>query len=198
LSIFLLIYFGHGQIQPDLGFQLQYALILIKRLDITAPMAAADERFMKMALGEASAAGKKGEVPVGAVLIDRNDRVLSKAHNLSVTACDATAHAEILVLRKGGQIQSNYRLLETTLYVTIEPCVMCMGAIIHARVKRLVYGAPDPKWGAAGSLYDFGADTRFNHRVEVKKGVCETECRQLIQEFFRKRRSINNHPDKPY
>lgn len=150
---------------------------------------------MEMALGEARTAGEHGEVPVGAVLIDRNDRVLSRAHNLTVTACDATAHAEILVLREGGGKRSNYRLLDTTLYVTIEPCVMCMGAIIHARVKRLVYGAPDPRWGAAGSLYDYCSDVRFNHRVEVKQGVYETECRDLIQEFFRKRRFIDNQGD---
>ncbi len=158
-------------------------------------MASTDETFMGMALGEARTAGEHGEVPVGAVLIDRNERVLSRAHNLTVTACDATAHAEILVLREGGGKRSNYRLLDTTLYVTIEPCVMCMGAIIHARVKRLVYGAPDPRWGAAGSLYDYCSDARFNHRVEVKNGVCETECRDLIQEFFRKRRFIDTQGD---
>jgi len=152
-------------------------------------MASTDETFMEMALGEARTAGEHGEVPVGAVLIGTH------AHNLTVTACDATAHAEILVLREGGRRRSNYRLLDTTLYVTIEPCVMCMGAIIHARVKRLVYGAPDPRWGAAGSLYDYCSDDRFNHRVEVKKGVCQTECRNLIQKFFRKRRFIDNQGD---
>jgi len=174
----------------------QYTLILINGSDIYAPMASRDETFMEMALGEARTAGKIGEVPVGAVLIDRNDRILSKAHNLSVTACDATAHAEILVLREGGGKRSNYRLLDTTLYVTIEPCVMCMGAIIHARIKRLVYGAPDPRWGAAGSLFDYGTDSRFNHRIQVKKGVCETQCRNLIQEFFKKRRSTDKQSDE--
>lgn len=161
-------------------------------------MVLTDETFMEMALGEARTAGEHGEIPVGAVLIDGTERVLSKAHNLSVSACDASAHAEILVLREGGGKRSNYRLLDTTLYVTLEPCVMCMGAIIHARVKRLVFGAPDPRWGAAGSLYDYCTDSRFNHRVAVKKGVCETKCRNLIQDFFRKRRSINFQPDEPY
>ena len=176
----------------------QYALILINGLGIYAPMALTDEIFIEMALDEARTAGEQGEIPVGAVLIDGNDRVLSKAHNLSVSTCDATAHAEILVLREAGGNRSNYRLLDTTLYVTLEPCVMCMGAIIHARVKRLVYGAPDPKWGAAGSLYDYCTDYRFNHRVEVKKGICETKCRNLIQEFFRKRRSIDFQSDETY
>lgn len=159
-------------------------------------MKTADEKFMALALGEASAAWQNDEVPVGAVLIDKNGRVLAKTHNLSISTCDATAHAEILALRQGGQIQSNYRLLDTTLYVTVEPCAMCMGAIIHARVKRLVYGVPDPKWGAAGSLFDFGGDPRFNHRVEVVKGVCESRCRQMIQTFFKERRAANAHPGK--
>jgi len=150
---------------------------------------------MQMALDLAKTAEDQGEVPVGAVLMDNRNRVLAGAHNQSVTSSDPTAHAEILALREGGRKRSNYRLLDTTLYVTIEPCVMCMGAIIHARVKRLVFGAPDLKWGAAGSLYDFCRNSKFNHQIEVKKGVYKAQCRQLIQAFFRKRRSGDNHPE---
>lgn len=153
---------------------------------------------MQMALDLAKTAENLGEVPVGAVLLDSCNRVLAGTHNQSISSSDSTAHAEILALREGGRKQSNYRLLDTTLYVTIEPCVMCMGAIIHARVRRLVYGAPDLKWGAAGSLYDFCNDSRFNHQVEVQKSVCEAQCRHLIQTFFRKRRSVNNQTDISY
>ncbi len=143
---------------------------------------------MALALDEARLAADDGEVPVGAVLVDPDGRILGRARNTVISTHDATAHAEIIALREGGRRQSNYRLLNTTLYVTIEPCVMCMGAIIHARVRRLVYGAPDPKWGAAGSLYDFGTDSRFNHKVTVTAGVSRDQCRTLIQTFFRNRR----------
>ncbi len=154
---------------------------------------------MQMALDLAKTAEEQGEVPVGAVLLDSDSRrILAGTHNQSISSSDATAHAEILALREGGRKRSNYRLLDTTLYVTIEPCVMCMGAIIHARIKRLVFGAPDPKWGAAGSLYDFCNDSKFNHQIDVEKGVYETQCRQLIQAFFKKRRTGNNHPDNPH
>ncbi len=147
-----------------------------------------DDRFMAMAIDEAKKAADGGEVPVGAILVDASGKILSIAHNAVVTTHDPTAHAEIRVLRKGGRKRLNYRLLNTTLYVTIEPCVMCMGAILHARINRLVFGAPDPKWGAAGSLYDFGTDPRFNHVVKVSAGVCQDECRILIQNFFKNRR----------
>jgi tRNA(adenine34) deaminase len=151
-------------------------------------MVSIDDTFMDMAIGEAKKAASCDEVPVGAVLIDDEGQILSAAHNLTITTHDATAHAEIRVLREGGQKQLNYRLLNTTLYVTIEPCVMCMGAMIHSRVKRLVYGAPDPKWGAAGSLYNFGTDARFNHKIKVTGGVRLNECRELMRQFFKKRR----------
>jgi len=146
------------------------------------------ETFMALALEAAKKAGQIGEVPVGAVLVAQNGEILSAAHNQSVGLCDPTAHAEILALREAAFKLSNYRLLNTTLYVTVEPCLMCMGAIVHARVARVVWGAADPKWGAAGSLYNFAEDDRLNHRVEIIKGVCEDTCRTLMQDFFRAKR----------
>ena len=141
--------------------------------------------FMKLAIKEAKKAGQKSEVPIGAVLVAKSGNILSASHNQTISLADPTAHAEIIALRKAGEKILNYRLLSTTLYATVEPCVMCMGAIIHARIARVVYGAPDPKWGAAGSLYNFAGDKRLNHRVAVTKGVYEDECRSLVQEFFR-------------
>lgn len=129
------------------------------------------------------------EVPVGAVLVSESGKILAAAHNRVITICDPTAHAEILTLRKAAKKVMNYRLTNTTLYVTIEPCVMCMGAIIHARVKRVVFGAADPKWGACGSLYDFSQDPKFNHRVEIIGGIYEKSCREIIQRFFREKRN---------
>ncbi len=147
------------------------------------------EDFMRLALEEAKRAGQIDEVPVGAVLVSANGEVLASAGNRTLAVADPTAHAEILTLRAAASKVQNYRLLYTTLYVTIEPCPMCMGAILHARAAQLVFGAADPKWGAAGSLYDLANDTRLNHRIEVMAGVLEVECRELIQTFFRKKRS---------
>jgi len=144
--------------------------------------------FMKLAIKEAKKAGQKAEVPVGAVLVAESGEILSLSHNQAITLADPTAHAEILALRKAAQKVLNYRLLGTTLYVTIEPCIMCMGAIIHARVARVVFGAQDLKWGAAGSLYNYAEDVRLNHQPEIIHGVCQDECRALIQEFFRSKR----------
>ena len=144
--------------------------------------------FMKLAIKEAKKAGQKAEVPIGAVLVDESGDILALSHNQTITLADPTAHAEILALRKTAQKVLNYRLLGTTLYVTIEPCMMCMGAIVHARVARVVFGAQDPKWGAAGSLYNFAEDVRLNHQPEIILGVCQEECRALIQEFFRSKR----------
>jgi len=144
--------------------------------------------LMKLALNEARIAKQNQEVPVGAVLISNNGDILATAHNQTICLADPTAHAEILVLRKAARKISNYRLLSTTLYATVEPCLMCMGAIVHARISRVVFGARDPKWGAAGSLYNFAEDNRLNHRPEIITGVCETECKTLIQDFFRTRR----------
>jgi tRNA(adenine34) deaminase len=144
--------------------------------------------FMQMAIAEAFLAQQMNEVPVGAVLIDASDRVLAKAHNETITRSDPTAHAEILVIRAAARQIQNYRLLGSTLYVTVEPCIMCMGAILHARVGQVVFGAPDPKWGALGSLYDFARDLRFNHQPEIVAGICADQCRMLMRNFFAQRR----------
>jgi len=144
--------------------------------------------FMKLALEEALRAQEMEEVPVGAVLVDASGRVLAAEHNETITRCDPTAHAEILALRGAARQIGNYRLLASAIYVTVEPCVMCMGAIIHARVDRVVYGAPDPKWGALGSIYDFASDNRLNHRPEIVSGVLADRCRRLMVDFFARRR----------
>jgi len=143
---------------------------------------------MTQAVAEAEAGLKEGEVPVGAVLVDANGRILARAHNRPIALNDPTAHAEILALRKAGAALGNYRLNDCVLVVTIEPCVMCMGAAIHARIARLVFGTFDPKTGAAGSLYDLGCDNRLNHRVEVISGIMEEACQDLMRRFFRARR----------
>jgi len=146
------------------------------------------EYFMKIALADANNAGQIGEVPVGAILVSENGDILSAAHNQTIKLADPTAHAEILALRKAALEVNNYRLLNTTLYVTVEPCIMCMGAIVHARISRVVFGATDPKWGAAGSLYNYAEDERLNHRIEITTGVCAEDCRRLMQDFFRAKR----------
>ncbi len=143
---------------------------------------------MELALDEAKKAGQIGEVPIGAILVAENGEVLSAAHNQTITQSDPTAHAEIWALREAAIKINNYRLLNTSLFVTIEPCMMCMGALVHARVKRVIYGANDPKWGAGGSLYNFSEDCRLNHRLEIINGVREEECRELMQVFFRAKR----------
>ena len=146
------------------------------------------EKFMALALTEAEKAGQMGEVPIGAILVSEQGTVLSAAHNQTIDLADPTAHAEIIVLREAARKINNYRLLNTTLYVTVEPCIMCMGAMVHARIAQVVFGTGDPKWGAAGSLYDFSKDDRLNHRVTITKGVCEQESRSLMQDFFRAKR----------
>ena len=146
------------------------------------------EYFMDLALEEAKKAGQIGEVPIGAILVADSGKILSAAHNQTIKKVDPTAHAEILALRDTAIKINNYRLIDTTLFVTIEPCMMCMGALVHARVKRVIYGADDSKWGAAGSIYNFSEDQRLNHRIEVIKGVREENCRKLMQDFFRAKR----------
>ncbi len=146
-------------------------------------------KMIKVALNEAEKARKKGEVPIGAVLVADNRQVLAAEHNRTITLNDPTAHAEILALRSAAAQIGNYRLLNTTLYVTVEPCPMCMGAIIHARVTQVIFGTRDPKWGAAGSLYNFADDQRFNHQPEIIEGVCKDECKTLMQNFFRSKRT---------
>ena len=146
-------------------------------------------KLMQLAIKEAIKAGQNDEVPVGAALVAESGEILSLAHNQTTNLYDPTAHAEILALRMAAKKLLNYRLLNTTLYVTVEPCIMCMGAIIHARVSRIVFGANDPKWGAAGSIYNFANDHRLNHQPELIGGICEDECGRLIQDFFRSKRN---------
>ncbi|MFC1821198.1 tRNA adenosine(34) deaminase TadA [Thermodesulfobacteriota bacterium] len=145
--------------------------------------------LMQLALEEAVKAAAEGEIPIGAVLTDPAGKIVAKAHNRPISFKDPTAHAEILALRSAAAHYNNYRINDATLVVTIEPCPMCMGAALHARIARLVFGAFDPKWGAAGSLYNLGADNRFNHRVEVISGIMEEECAELLKDFFLVRRA---------
>ena len=142
---------------------------------------------MRMALEEAQKAGEEGEVPVGAVLVSEG-RVIARGHNRPIGLNDPTGHAEILTLREGAAAAGNYRLPRATLYVTLEPCVMCAGALIQARVGRLVYGADDPKSGAVRSLYSILSDERLNHRVEVRAGVLMEECGEILRRFFKDKR----------
>ena len=146
-----------------------------------------DVDFMRMALEQAAAAEAKGEVPVGAVLV-RGDQVIATGANHPIASHDPTAHAEIVALRAGGRALSSYRLTDTTLYVTLEPCVMCASAIVHARVRRLVFGAWDPRAGAAGSIVDVFVLDGLNHRVDVFGGVLMDECGELLRRFFDERR----------
>ena len=143
---------------------------------------------MRLALHEAVKGAEEGEVPVGAVLVDGCGRLIAKAHNMPIGQCDPTAHAEILVLREGARRAGNYRLPGAILYVTIEPCAMCVGAMLHARVGTLVFGAHDAKSGAAGSVVDLTKVAAFNHTIRVVGGVEEESCARIIQDFFRRRR----------
>jgi len=142
---------------------------------------------MTEALAQARKGALEGEVPVGAVVV-LNDEVIAVAHNRPITLSDPTAHAEILALREAGFTAGSYRLTDAALYVTIEPCVMCIGATVNARIARLIFGARDEKAGAAGSVYDIGRDGRLNHRIEIQSGVMESECAEIMREFFRQRR----------
>ncbi len=143
---------------------------------------------MGEALAQARLGLAAGEVRVGAVLVGEGGEILSRGCNQPIALSDPTAHAEILALRAAASLRGNYRLPGTTLYVSIEPCIMCLGALLQARVRRLVYGAADPKGGACGSLYRLHEDARLNHQIAVTGGVREAECRELLQEFFRARR----------
>lgn len=147
-----------------------------------------DHTFMRAALFEAELARQKGEVPVGAVIVLEN-AIIGRGHNLRETSNDPTTHAEMVAIRQAAQHIGHWRLLDTTLYVTLEPCVMCMGAAILARIPHLVYGCRDPRAGAVGSIYDFSRDARFNHQVEVTEGVLTQECSQLLSNFFKELRA---------
>ena len=146
-----------------------------------------DEKHMGEALRQAEEAARCGEVPIGAVLV-KDGQVLSADRNRREELNDAAAHAEILVIRQAGSLLGGWRLGGCTLYVTLEPCPMCAGAMVMARLDRLVYGTVDPKGGAAGTLYDLVRDKRLNHRLEVSSGILEAECAALLQSFFKKRR----------
>lgn len=146
------------------------------------------ERWMTLALEEAARGAEAGEVPVGAVVV-MGDRLVSRAHNAPISLADPTAHAEVLALRAAARETGNYRLTGATLYATVEPCVMCCGAAVHARIERLVYGAADPKAGAVQSLYRLLDDARLNHRVEVVAGVLGPACGATLSEFFRAKRT---------
>ena len=147
-----------------------------------------DQCFMQAAFDEALLAKKLGEVPIGAVVV-LNGAIIGRGHNRRETGEDPTAHAEMLAIRQAAAAIGHWRLLETTLYVTLEPCVMCMGAIILARIPRLVFACRDPRAGAVGSIYDFSQDERFNHRVAVTQGVLAQECTELLSGFFKELRA---------
>jgi tRNA(adenine34) deaminase len=153
-----------------------------------------DRDFMREALTEAAAAKKLGEVPIGAVIV-RDGRIIGRGYNLRETSNDPTTHAEMVAIRHAAGALESWRLLDCTLYVTLEPCVMCMGAIILARIPRLVFGCRDSRAGAVGSIYDFSADNRFNHRVAVTEGVLGEECSEILSGFFRDLRSRKKMED---
>jgi len=146
-----------------------------------------DERMMKMALEQAEKGRERGEVPVGAILL-KGRQVLAKDHNRCIEFSDPTAHAEILVLRKGGEILKNYRLNGTVMYVTAEPCPMCVSAMVHGRISRLVFGSWEPKFGAVESKFRLLNDQGLNHKVKVDQGILEKECGEVLKAFFRERR----------
>jgi|SRR5579862_1035181 len=146
-----------------------------------------DRHFMQLALCAAQQAGSEGEVPVGAV-VAREGRIIGSGYNAPIGLQDPTGHAEIIALRVAAANEANYRLPGATLYVTVEPCLMCVGALLHARLHRVVFGCAEPKLGALGSVCDAARDYRGNHRIQVTAGVCADEARVLLQEFFRARR----------
>jgi tRNA(adenine34) deaminase len=145
------------------------------------------EKFMKMALAEAEKGFKKDEVPVGAVVV-ADGKVIARAHNLRESLVDPTAHAEILALKKAGKKLGGWRLNDATLYTTLEPCPMCAGAVVHSRIKELVYGADDPKAGACGSIMNVVSSGHLNHRVKVISGIMKAECSEILKKFFKRLR----------
>lgn len=148
-----------------------------------------DEDYLREAIDEAHAAEAAGEVPVGAIIVAPTGEIIARGNNRVLRDHDPTAHAEIIALRAAGQALANYRLTGCTLYATLEPCAMCAGAILHARIGRLVYAAPDPKAGACGSVLSVMNHPQLNHKVEVVAGLLTDECAALLQNFFRSRRS---------
>jgi len=146
-----------------------------------------DEKWMQIAINESRAAKSEDEIPVGAVIV-RNGQLIAQAHNQPISTNDPTAHAEILAIRKAGKKEKNYRLVGATLYVTLEPCLMCLGALMHARIERIVFGAKNTKSGFCGSLVDLTNDSQFNHHAIVTGGVLEKQCQEILRSFFKLRR----------
>ena len=154
----------------------------------SSPFTPDDKIFMQHAIELAQRAEQEGEVPVGAVIV-KDDEVIAEGWNRPIANHDPTAHAEIQAMRAAAETLGNYRLPDTTLYVTLEPCLMCIGAITHARIKRVVYGATDPRAGAVQSVYTIPDDRKLNHHIDVESGLLADECGQLLRDFFRQRRS---------
>ena len=148
---------------------------------------------MRLALEQARQPWAQGEVPVGAVVFNTEEECIGQGYNRTITDSDPTAHAEIVALRRAAASSGNYRLPGATVYVTLEPCAMCLGAMLHARIARVVYGAPDPKTGACGGVIDLAAEPRLNHHTQVTGGVLAEECGDLLRQFFRSRRSKDPH-----
>ena len=146
-----------------------------------------DEKWMQIAISEANLAKSKDEIPVGAVLIQNNE-LIAQAHNQPISHNDPTAHAEIQVLRIAAKQQQNYRLVGSTIFVTLEPCAMCLGAMMHARIKRIVFGASDSKTGVCGSCANLTSEAFFNHKISVLGGILEKESKEILQSFFKLRR----------
>jgi len=154
---------------------------------------ATDEAWMREAIAEARLAEGKGEVPVGAVIV-HEEAIIGRGHNLRELSQDPTSHAEMIAIRRAAEALGSWRLIDTTLYVTLEPCPMCAGALVNARVPRVVWGCNDPKAGATETLYTIGSDSRLNHRFECMPGVLRDECSALLSEFFAAIRAKNNPP----
>lgn len=151
------------------------------------------EKFMRAALDEAAEAGRLGEIPIGAVVV-RNGEIIASAHNLTETLKDPTAHAEILAVRKAAKVLGGWRLIGCDMYVTIEPCCMCAGALVWSRIENLYIGAMDPKAGACGSVFNIVRNDRLNHRIDVHTGIMEEECRRVVRDFFsglREKKKLN-------
>jgi tRNA(adenine34) deaminase len=151
-----------------------------------------DQRYMRMAIDQAYIAEENGDVPIGAIIVHEN-RVIARAHNQRQLLNDPTAHAEMIALTQASEAVGNWRLYGCTIYVTLEPCPMCAGALVLARVDRLVFGTDDPKAGACGSLYNIVQDGRLNHRLEIVSGVLQEDCRYQLQAFFQRRRAENKN-----
>lgn len=149
----------------------------------------ADSAWMQLALAQAAQAQQRGEVPVGAVLVDVQGELLATGFNRTISDHDPTAHAEIVALRAGAKQLKNYRLPGASLYVTLEPCAMCLGAMLHARLARVVFGAPDPKTGVCGSVLNLALEKQLNHHTQVEGGVLAQECGDTLRQFFKERRS---------